>query len=116
MTRNDRFNAGLRSVDRTDKAYDASKDPRMSEHGAVIERMLDEIDRDTHGPHTSAGDRNASAAGAVLRLVWTEKQHLIPVLLLIFKHGKNRGETMKIVTRSTYYWARNALLKFFIGL
>jgi len=50
---------------------------------------------------------------AEMRLADTEKSHLIPVLLLIVENGSNREESLKHVTRATYFRHRDLLCRFF---
>lgn len=119
-TRNDRFNASLRSFDFLASGGDPSKDPRRSDSGLGVERLVDALDcdaeREAVARSAELGQRNASAVGAVLRLVWAEKVHLAKALNLIFENGSERELSLKKMKRRTYFWARNELESFFIAL
>ena len=73
--RSERFNASMASVDWVDGEFDPSKDPRQSDGGLGVERMVASVDFDWASERASwswdLGQRNASVVGAVLRLVWT---------------------------------------------
>ena len=101
--RNNRFNQSMRSLgDQHD----------LSDRGLGIERMLDEIEP----PLDDSIDPNQALAGAFLRLIVEEKEYLVETLLLIYKYRNNREEILKHMPKSSYFWRRDSLLEFFIGL
>lgn len=118
--RNERFNAGMVSMDWIDEEFDPSKDPRQSDGGLGVCRMVEACDfnwsAEREAWRTELGQRNASVVGSVLRLIWDEKPFLARVLVLIFEHGENRRLSIRKVPMSTYFRARNALLEIFVGV
>ena len=118
--RSERFNDSMVSVDWVDGEFDPSKDPRQSDGGIGVLRLVAAVDFDWAAERASwrceVGQRNASVVGAVLRLVWDEKPFLVKVLNLIFEHGENRRLSIRKVPMTTYFRARNALLEFFVGV
>ena len=119
-SRNERFNSSIRSIDWVEESGDSSKDPRQSDGGLGVSRMINAIDfdwtREVSEWSREIGQRNASTVGAILRLEWSGKHHLIAPLLAIFENGSDIASSLLKIKKSTYFWARNALLKFFIGL
>lgn len=118
--RGDRFNKRMLSLDCADGKIDASKNRRLGDDGLGVERILDAVDFDAKrvGDVESAeiGQAQASAVGAVLRLICSDKLHLVKPLLLIFEHGANREASLRKIKKTTYFRVRNELLDFFVGL
>ena len=98
-TRNDRFNASMRSLDEITASFeDPSKADVFSDKGQGVERMLDEIDQT---PLTQDGVRNGQAAlssaklhTAEMRLYRAGVGYLGKVLRLIVKNGTNRKKSI----------------------
>ena len=109
--RSDRFN---RSMRHTELMF------RVSDEGLGLERLVEAVDYDEAMSaaewHEALGQENASAVGAVLRLVWAEKHHLAKVLNLIFENVNERRLSIAKVKKRSYFRARNALLEFFVAL
>lgn len=118
--RSDRFNRRMLSTCLADQAIDPSKNRNMSDLGLGVERQLNSLDYDPERARAEwsaeIGQTQASAVGAVLRLIWSNKPHLVKPLLLIFEHRDDLEASLKKIKKSTYFWARNQLLEFFIGL
>ena len=123
-TRNDRFNASMRSLDELTASFeDPSKAEVFSDRGLGVERMLDEIDnpggtgilpvrdvgktsgtgilpvRDAEGKLLDANGRDARSTEAKLhraemRLYRAGVGYLVKVLRLIVKNGTNRKESI----------------------
>ena len=114
-TRNDRFNASMRSLDELTSSFkDPSKANVFSDKGLGVERMVSTLDYDV-----TAEERLLSALAdklfiAEMRLVDANRKYLIPVLLLIVENGKDREKSPEKVSRSTYFRHRDALLEFFL--
>ena len=119
-SRNERFNSSIRSIDWVEESGDPSKDPRQSDGGLGVQRLVEVVDfdwtREVSEWSREIGQRNASTVGAILRLEWSGNHHLITPLLAIFENGSDIASSLLKIKKSTYFWARNALLKFFIGL
>jgi len=119
-SRNERFNSSIRSIDWVEVSGDPSKDPRQSDGGLGVQRLVEVVDfdwtREVSEWSREIGQRNASTVGAILRLEWSGNHHLITPLLAIFENGSDITSSLLKIKKSTYFWARNALLKFFIGL
>ena len=110
--RADRFNRSMRSLEAMVSGMaDASKSAKLSDRGENAARMYAAFE-----PEPDAPDRDQELAGAVLRLIVEEMDHLVPTLLLIAENGSDRERSMRQVPRSTYFLHRNTLLKFFVGL
>lgn len=118
--RSDRFNKRMLSTSLADQTIDPSKNRNMSDFGLGVERLLAAIDYDPERARdewsTEIGQNQASVVGAVLRLIWSNKPHLVNPLLLILEHRDDLEATLREIKKSTYFWARNQLLEFFIGL
>lgn len=118
--RSDRFNKRMLSTNRAEETIDVSKNRALGDAGLGVARLLDALDFDAERAaaerRAEIGARNASAVGAVLRLTLAEKPHLVKPLLLILEHGDDLESSLKKMKRSSYFWARNRLLEFFIGL
>ena len=116
-TRNDRFNTRLRTIDWTNVTDDQSKDPRISDRGVGTGRLYAALDfgwtEELAGWSAAVGDRNACVVGAVLRLVWAGKGHLVPALLANLENGPNVSASLRRMPKSTYFRLRKALLEFF---
>ena len=119
-SRNERFNSSIRSIDWVEESGDPSKDPRQSDGGLGVQRLVEVVDfdwtREVSEWSREIGQRNASAVGAILRLEWSGNHHLIAPLLAIFENGSDISSTLLKIKKSTYFRARNALLEFFVGL
>ena len=109
-TRNDRFNASMRSLDELTASFeDPSKAEVFSDRGLGVERMLDEIDnpggtgflpvQEAEGQFLDANGRDARSTEAKLhraemRLYRAGVGYLVKVLRLIVKNGTNRKESI----------------------
>ena len=94
--RSDRFNGSMRSLDAFVGSFDdPSKIAALSDRGAGVERMLDEIDH-PEGPDdgTTAGKRKRRLHAAEMRLHRAGLGHLVPVLRLIARNGSDRKESI----------------------
>ena len=99
-TRNDRFNKSMRSLDAFVGSFrDPSKIAALTDRGAGVERMLDEIDPP---PEISRSEVNRQRKfnAARMKLIRSGLGHLLPVLRLIVKNGNNRKESIWELTRS----------------
>ena len=112
-TRNDRFNASMRSLDELTAMFeDPSKAEVFSDKGQGVEHMIDEID-DALGRRASCPSVPPSATGgtpvapvpvapnatlklhkAEMRLYRAGLGYLVKVLRLIAKNGNNRKESI----------------------
>ena len=122
-TRNERFNASMRSLDEFTASFeDPTKITALSDNGQGVERMLDEIDRtETTGFSTGRTGvlpvqlendniqvqnvRDARSPEklhrAEMRLYRAGLDNLVRVLRLIVKNGKNRKESIGELARSS---------------
>lgn len=118
--RGDRFNKRMLSTNLAENTIDPTKNRHLSDFSLGVERLLRALDyddaREVDDWRAEIGQKQASAVGAILRLVWSEKLHLVRPLLLIFEHRDNLEATLKKIKRSTYFRVRNQLLDFFVGL
>lgn len=121
--RSDRFNRSMRSFEKLAENYkDASKIATLSDRGASVARMIEQIEP-TPDEHP---DPHQELAGAVLRLIIAEKEHLVPTLLLIAQNGDNRETSIRQLAlfnktaweaaKRRYYRQRNQLVEFFMSL
>ena len=107
-TRNDRFNASMRSLDELTAMFeDPSKAEVFSDKGQGVEHMIDEID-DALGRRASCPSVPPPATGgtpvtpnatlklhkAEMRLYRAGLGYLVKVLRLIAKNGNNRKESI----------------------
>lgn len=132
MTRNERFSRSIRSLDcaLTD-LRDTSKAKLLSDGGAGVERMLDELDNADGLPSKLQVDRDLSTMVdvAAMLLVWAGLGHLVRTLYLIFENGShlrsvslraicrdNRKKLAKRASKRLYELHRKALLDFFVSL
>ena len=119
-TRNDRFNASMRSLDELTASFkDPSKAEVFSDKGLGVERMLDEIDHTLGqrascplGPHPATGETPVAPVPvapvrdpmklhrAEMRLYRAGLGHLVRVLRLIAKNGNNRKESIWELAKS----------------
>ncbi len=90
---------------------DPSKSAKLSDRGENAARMYAALE-----PEPDAPDRDQELAGAVLRLVVTGLDYLVPTLLLIAENGSDRERSILHMPRSTYFLHRDTLLKIFVGL
>jgi len=127
--RNERFNKAMRSLDAMCEGCDISKWPVLSDGGAgaakIVEeasRLLgsgrrpprsDEARRLVYGPSRRIYEREEKLFEAEMRLVEAGKGHLIRVLLLIVENFYNREESIKVVSKATYFRHRAELIAFF---
>ena len=110
--RADRFNRSMRSLEAMVSGMaDASKSAKLSDRGKSAARMYAAFE-----PEPDAPDRDQELAGAVLRLIVEEMDHLVPTLLLIAENGSERERSMRQVPRASYFRHRDTLLGFFVRL
>ena len=110
--RADRFNRSMRSLEAMVSGMaDASKSAKLSDRGKSAARMYAAFE-----PEPDAPDRDQELAGAVLRLIVEEMDHLVPTLLLIAENGSDREKSMQQISRASYFRHRDALLGFFVRL
>ena len=110
--RADRFNRSMRSLEAMVSGMaDASKSAKLSDRGKSAARMYAAFE-----PEPDAPDRDQELAGAVLRLMVEEMDHLVPTLLLIAENGSDREKSMEQVPRRSYFRHRDDLLNFFVAL
>ena len=110
--RAERFNKSMRSLEAMVSGMaDASKSAKLSDRGKSAARMYAAFE-----PEPDTPDRDQELAGAVLRLIVEEMDHLVPTLLLIAENGSDRESSIQLMPKSTYFLHRDALLKFFVGL
>lgn len=118
--RSDRFNKRMLSTCLAEETIDPSKNRNLNDLGLSVERLMDALDYDPERERaewsTEIGQTQASVVGAILRLIWSNKPHLVNPLLLILEHRDDLEATLREIKKSTYFWARNQLLEFFIGL
>lgn len=98
-TRNDRFNKSMRSLDAFVGSFrDPSKIAALTDRGAGVERMLDEIDPPLDENDTRSGKtlsaREMKLHTAKKKLYRAGLAYLIPVLVLIARNGTNRKESI----------------------
>ena len=110
--RAERFNRSMRSLEAMVSGMaDASKSAKLSDCGKSAARMYAAFE-----PEPDAPDRDQELAGAVLRLIVEEMDHLVPTLLLIAENGSERERSMEQVPRRTYFLHRKMLISFFVAL
>ena len=110
--RAERFNRSMRSLEAMVSGMaDASKSAKLSDRGKSTARMYAAFE-----PEPDAPDRDQELAGAVLRLIVEEMDHLVPTLLLIAENGSDREKSMEQVPRRSYFRHRDDLLNFFVAL
>ena len=110
--RNERFNRSMRSLEAMIAGMsDPSKSAKLSDRGENAARMYAALE-----PEPDAPDRDQELAGAVLRLVVTGLDYLVPTLLLIAENGSDKERSIQQMPRASYFRHRNALLGFFVRL
>ena len=110
--RNERFNRSMRSLEAMVAGMsDPSKSAKLSDRGESAARMYAALE-----PEQDAPDRDQELAGAVLRLVVTGLDYLVPTLLLIAENGSDRERSIQQVPRASYFRHRDTLLGFFVRL
>ena len=110
--RAERFNRSMRSLEAMVTGMaDASKSVKLSDRGKSAARMYAAFE-----PEPDAPDRDQELAGAVLRLIVEEMDHLVPTLLLIAENGSDRESSIQQVPRRTYFLHRKMLISFFVAL
>ena len=110
--RAERFNRSMRSLEAMVSGMaDASKSAKLSDRGKSAARMYAAFE-----PEPDAPDRDQELAGAVLRLIVEEMDHLVPTLLLIAENGSDRESSIQQVPRRTYFLHRKMLISFFVAL
>ena len=114
-TRNERFNASMRSLDELTASFeDPTKANVFSDKGKGVERMVTMLDYDVTAEERLQSALEDKLFIAEMRLVDANQKYLIPVLLLIVENGKDREKSIEKVSRSTYFRHRDALLEFFL--
>ena len=130
-TRNDRFNQGIRSLERAlTNIQDTSKAVLLSDRGAGVERMLDDLDNKCR-PSKFQVDRERETAVDIAKaiLILFDLEHLARTLALIFENGShfrdrsirslcrdNRKKACFKAAKRRYERNRKALLKLFMSL
>ena len=110
--RAERFNRSMRSLEAMVSGMaDASKSAKLSDRGESATRMYAAFESEPDAP-----DRDQELAGAVLRLIVGEMDHLVPTLLLISENGSDRERSMQQVPKRSYFRHRDELLDFFVAL
>ena len=110
--RAERFNRSMRSLEAMVSGMaDASKSAKLSDRGESAARLYAAFE-----PEPDAPDRDQELAGAILRLIVEEMDHLVPTLLLIAENGSDRERSMRQVPRRTYFLHRKMLISFFVAL
>ena len=109
--RNERFNRSMRSLEAMIAGMsDPSKSAKLSDRGECAARMYAALE-----PEPDAPDRDQELAGAVLRLVVTGLDYLVPTLLLIAENGSDREKSIKRLSARTYFRHRTLLEDFFVA-
>ena len=125
MTRNERFNARMLSMDQfASKFGDSSKIATFSDKGAGVERLIDAIDH-TEPPEKPTTLYTRRLEAAVKRLTRANLGYLVPTLRLIAKNHGNRQESIWVIKKRNraswkvaewlYYSHRKKLLNFFLA-
>ena len=110
--RAERFNNSMRSLEAMVSGMaDASKSAKLSDRGENAARMYAAFE-----PEPDTPDRDQELVGAVLKLIVSGKDHLVPTLLLIAVNGSDRERSMHKMPRSNYFRQRDELLDFFVAL
>ena len=142
-TRNDRFNASMRSLDELTASFeDPSKADVFSDKGLGVERMAESVDvhlreaasrrLNEDGAHSlQSGEtplppcetplpqsepthvRKRKLHVAEMRLYRAGCGYLVPVLRLIAENGSARHFSLEKISRAQYFRHRDALLRFF---
>ena len=135
-TRNDRFNASMRSLDELTASFeDPSKADVFSDKGLGVERMAESVDvhqgeaasrrLNDDGAHSlQSGEtplppcepahvRKRKLHVAEMRLYRAGRGYLVPVLRLIAENGSARNFSLEKISRAQYFRHRDALLRFF---
>ena len=102
--RSERFNASMVSVDWVDEEFDPSKDPRQSDGGVGVERMLDALDFDPLQELVEDAVRSvfrqAALSAAAKMVVASGEEKSLLTLELIVENGKERDYSIwEIVKR-----------------
>ena len=119
MTRNEKFNRSVRSLDTMIEGIDIDKAAFLSDCGKGVNRMIDDIERRERsetgqtGRTGRTGRKESKLFDAEMRLAEAGKSYLILVLLLIVENGSEREVSMTKVPRRTYFRHRDELLRFF---
>ncbi len=109
-TRNDRFNASMRSLDELTASFeDPSKADVFSDKGLGVERMAESVDVHQGEAHV----RKRKLHLAEMRLHRARRGYLVPVLRLIVRYGSARNFSLEKISRAQYFRHRDALLRFF---
>lgn len=115
--RNNRFNLSMHSLEWKLEGVDASKASFVSDQGAGVERMLDQLDYDRASAVKAErleDERRVSALDAAkIALASRGYAYLIETLDLIVKNKNNRAESFKKIPKSTYMRHLKLLLEFF---
>ena len=125
MTRNERFNARMLSMDQfASKFGDSSKIAAFSDKGAGVERLIDAIDH-TEPPLAPPNLYSQKLHTAEMRLYRAGLDYLTTTLRLIAKYRVNRQEAIWVIKKRNraswkvaewlYYSHRKKLLNFFLG-
>ena len=97
--RNERFADGMRSLDRMLEGVDASKVAALSDRYAGAARLVRDVDETPASVAREETRIDAERArridAARRRLVRAGGAHLVPVLLLIIRNGRRRGESIR---------------------
>ena len=131
--RNARLANGFLSLDKLAGEVDLEKARIVSDGGAGVERLVEEIDRlggrgvgaaeaarfDGGAKEAArfdggeAQERRRKLRTAIGRLRRAGRGYLVPVLRLIVKNGSERNRSLEKISRASYFRHRDELLRFF---
>ena len=121
--RNARLASGFLSLDRLAGEVDLEKARIVSDGGAGVERLVEEIDRNggrgvgaaeaARFDGGEAQERRRKLRAAIGRLRRAGRGYLVPVLRLIVKNGSERNRSLEKISRASYFRHRDELLRFF---
>ena len=135
--RNARLANGFLSLDKLAGEIDLEKARIVSDGGAGVERLVEEIDRlggrgvgaakaarfddgreigakeAARFDGGEAQERRRKLRAAIGRLRRAGRGYLVPVLRLIVKNGSERNRSLEKISRASYFRHRDELLRFF---
>ena len=131
--RNARLASGFLSLDKLAGEVDLEKARIVSDGGAGVERLVEEVDRlggrgvgaaeaarfdggtkeAARFDGGEAQERRRKLRAAIGRLRRAGRGYLVPVLRLIVKNSSERNRSLEKISRASYFRHRDELLRFF---
>ena len=127
--RNARLANGFLSLDKLAGEIDLVKSRTVSDRGAGVERLVEDLDRrpgDAEREERDAtAERRRKIHAAVVKLYRAGRGYLVPTLVLICRNGQYRDESIREISarrridrnaaERLYFSHRKKIEKFFLG-